>query len=330
MKQKLKNMNWIQIGILVLTIITFFWSLFFKTEDYRTAFIDCFFCLLILFDFIYINDKKTSSNIENITDIKAISNKKFPKNVVGESIKIIIGTQGKYSLIYETYENNRRIKIIILLVINVISFVIGMGIAIVFKHENNYFIFLLKGIVVISNVVFIFCDELENSSPEVFVEKFDINKVKINEKEINDFYEENASNAILLEELVEFGRQSYYMIIITKEKKRIRSIIDLIILGISIMLIYDIFTSKLQISLDIYPNYILLLFCIFSNSKFFEKISEHYIILQKGINVSNNSSNCVNLLYPHINNGKGLEIFTLIINKKTRIESISDWINNGR
>lgn len=330
MKQKLKNMNCVQNGILVMTIITFFWSLFFETEDYRTAFIDCFFCLLILFDFIYINNKKTSSNIENIINIKAISNKKFQKNVVGESIKIVKGTQGKYSLIYETYENNRRIKIIILLVINVISFAIGMCIAIIFKHESNYFIFLLKGIVVISNVIFVFCDELENSSPEVYVEKFDINKVYINEKEINEFYEKNASNAILLEELVEFGQQAYYIIIITKEKKRIRSVINLIFLGFSMILIYDIVTSKLQISLDIYPNYILLLFCIFSNSKFFEKISEHYIVLQKGINLNNNLSNCVNLLYPHIKNGKKSEIYTLIINKKTRIESLSDWINNGR
>lgn len=302
-------------------------------ENFSNVFIDYFLNTLIVFDFCYIKDcnKRARRCKQKINSIKDIKNKKLDRNVIGESVDIIYDAYAKNFIVYDEYNDKKRNKLWVLGIVNIIVIILGILGMCTFNKDYNSIIFICKIMVTFANIIYFYVGEIEKSEIQLEIFDLDVNKYRKNEEDINSFYKRNMTNIFLQEKIIEFGKNLYYVVIFMKEKKIYRIVYSALvsILGIAFVL-YIHFTNGIlntivvenNVIFNLYPNIILLLFCVISNMEFDEKINEHYITIREG-DLSDIENSEIDSIYFKFNDNKmKAKQFTLKIYKKTKIESM--------
>lgn len=227
--------------------------------------------------------QRKTERLLNLDEINAIT---LPSNSISESVEINIdGKYIRYDLFYDKY--NRIIKLIAILYL----FVCALGfIPYILCGEsiNNNIIFVVQILVGLVNILYLVLGELEHSETKFLSIKLN-QSIKDCEKKINEKYKELMTVHLQREWVEISGEQPYYVIQYSKINKSYRVIVDFIFaIGGVMILIYTIsnglwneLASVNGLFFTIYPNIILIVFCVLSNQLYYDKILQHKVNIEE-------------------------------------------------
>lgn len=244
---------------------------------------------LILYSYMKIRklqQYKIQRKAEQLLRIDKIDNITLPNNCISESVEINIdGRYVKYDLFYNKY--NR--KIIQIAVLNVLVCVCGI-IPYILCHasKTNLIILVVQILVGLYNILYFVLGELEHSEIKFLAIKLSQN-IKDCEKKINEKYEEFMTFHIQRECIVTYGKQPYFVIQYSKLKNKYRAISGFLsVIGFVFVLIFtaynnlwSVLTAENGLYFTIYPNIVLIAFCMVSNQTYYDKILQHKVTIEE-------------------------------------------------
>ena len=244
---------------------------------------------LILYSYLMIRKLqkyKIQRKAKQLLSIDNIDSIILPSNSISESVEINIdGRYIRYDLLYDKY--NRRIKQIA--VLNVIVCACGI-IPYILCHasKTNYIIFAVQILVGLFNILYFGLGELEQSEIKFLLIKLS-QSIKDCEKKINEKYEEFMTFHIQREWIEIYEEQPYYVIQYSKINNKYRAIFDFFfVIGCVFVVIFTMCNNLLNVLTDenglyfiIYPNIVLIVFCIVSNQSYYDKILQHKVNIEE-------------------------------------------------
>jgi membrane protein len=244
---------------------------------------------LILYSYLKIRklqQYKIQRKAEQLLRIDKIDNITLPSNSISESVEINIeGRYVRYDLFCNKY--NRKIKQIAAL--NVLVCVCGI-IPYIWCHasKTNYIILAVQILVGLFNILYLVLGELEHSEIKFFAIKLGQNIIDC-EKKINEKYKEFMTYHIQKESIETYGEQPYYVIQYSKLNNRYRAIVSfLLAIGGGFVVIFtsynnlwNVLTEENGLYFTIFPNIVLIAFCMLSNYTYYDKILQHKVIIEE-------------------------------------------------
>lgn len=244
---------------------------------------------LILYSYMKIRklqQYKIQRKAEQLLRIDKIDNITLPSNSISESVEINIdGGYVRYDLFYNKY--NRKIEQIA--VLNVLVCVCGI-IPYIWCHasKTNYIILVVQILVGLFNILYFVLGELEHSEIKFLSIKLSQN-IKDCEKKINEKYEEFMAFHIQRECIETYGDQPYYVIQYSKLNNKYRTIFSfLFVIGGGFVVIFTLYNNLWNILaaenglyFTIFPNIVLIAFCMVSNQTYYDKILQHKVIIEE-------------------------------------------------
>ena len=244
---------------------------------------------LILYSYMKIRklqQYKIQRKAKPLLRIDKIDEIALPNNSISESVEINIdGGYVRYDLFYEKY--NRKIKQIAGL--NVLICMLGIIPYIYYSARIADCIILVVQILVgLFNIMYLVLGELEHSEIKFSSIKLSHN-IKDCEKKINEKYEEFMTFHIQRECIVMCGKQPYYVIQYSKLKNKYRVFFNFVcVIGIIFVLeftidnnLWSVLTAKNGLFLIIFPNILLIAFCMVSNMTYYNKILQHKVVIEE-------------------------------------------------
>lgn len=287
----------VKIGLIILTIIgltaiasTYVMSLIrgneqgsFDISKFGTEYSTYCINSLILYSYMKIRilqQYKIQRKAEQLLRIDKIDSITLPNNCISESVEINIDCgYVKYDLFFNKY--NR--KIIQIAVLNI--FVCVCGIIPYFLYhasKTNYIILAAQILVGLFNILYFVLGELEHSEIKFLAIKLSQN-IKDCEEKINEKYEEFMTFHIQRESIVTYGKQPYYVIQYSKLKNKYRVIFGfLFAIGYIYVVIFTTYYNFWNgLLFTIYPNVLLIAFCMVSNQTYYQKIFQHKVTIEE-------------------------------------------------
>lgn len=242
---------------------------------------------LILYSYVKIiklQKYKVQRKTEKLSEIDKIHKIILPSNSIPESVKIDCGYV-RYDLLYSKY--NRKIKQIVIL--NILVYVCGI-IPYIWDQEDksNFIVIIVQTLDGIFNILYLVLGELKRSEIKFLSIKLSKN-IKDCEKKINDKYEEIMTFNIQKECIETYGEQPYYIIQYSKLKNKYDVILELLlVIGIGLIVIYTLYNNFLNVLtaenglyFTMFPNVVLIIFCIVSNQNYYDKILQHKVTIEE-------------------------------------------------
>ncbi|KXB57458.1 hypothetical protein [Lachnoanaerobaculum saburreum] len=242
---------------------------------------------LILYSYIIIRklqQYKIQRKTEQLLKIDKLDKIILPSNSIQESVEINInGGYVKYDLFYNKY-NSKMIQIALL---NGIVCLCGI-IPYILCHasKTDYIILVVQILVGLFNILYFVLGELEHGEIRFSTIKLS-QYIEDCEKKINSKYEELMTFHIQRESIEIYGEQPYYVIQYSKLNNKYRVIFNvLFVIGCLFIMffpgnLYNILTAKNRLLFTIFPNILLIVFCMVSNQEYYDKILQHKVIIEE-------------------------------------------------
>ena len=242
---------------------------------------------LILYSYIIIRKLQQYNiqrKVEKILKIDKLGKIILPNNSIPESVEInITGGYVKYDLFYSKYNS----KIIQVALLNVIVCFCGI-IPYIWcsASETDYIILIVQILVGLFNILYLILGELEHGEIKFSTIKLS-HHIENCEENINSKYKELMTFHIQRESIEIYGGQPYYVIQYSKLNNKYRVIFS-VLFGIGCLFImffggnlYNILTATNRLLFTIFPNILLIVFCMVSNQEYYDKILQHKVIIEE-------------------------------------------------
>ena len=253
------------------------------------------FCIntLILYTFLSIRwlkkhrNKRVIQKIDKFSDVE--KDLELEKNTIPESVRFYLNQKGTDYIQFDAYDEGYRKGISAIVLFNLGICLLGtIPYFMVEKSFESRALLVSLICVGIFNIIFLLFGEMECNSIKFCSIPITNNIIEV-ERKINEKYDKIITCQIQKETVEYYGTSPYYLIQYTKGKKCYRIILSVLIMfgAISLLLymyrnggLYGL-ASKDNLILTLYPNIVLIAFCICSNQNYYSKIYHHQVSIEK-------------------------------------------------